>query len=93
MTEFHTRLKEIRANSHMKQREVAEYLGMKLRSYQSYEIGQTQPPLKKLIALADYFDVTLDYLMGRTDECTGRDGYGTPCKYAAFCKRAGMGDP
>jgi len=29
---------------------------------------KTEPSIKKLIALADYFDVTLDYLMGRTDE-------------------------
>lgn len=90
MAKFSERLKDIRANSRMKQREAAEYLGVSLRTYQGYEMGRSEPSIQKLIALADYFDVTLDYLMGRTDECTGRDGYGTPCKYAAFCRRAGM---
>lgn len=68
MTEFHTRLKEIRSSSPYKQREVAEFLGIKLRTYQGYEMSMAEPSIKKLIALADYFDVTLDYLMGRTDE-------------------------
>lgn len=87
---FSQRLKAIRSNSRMKLREVADYLGVSLRTYQGYEAGRSEPSLEKLIALADYFDVTLDYLMGRTDECTGRDGYGTPCKYAEFCRRAAL---
>ena len=49
------------------QKQTAEVLGMKLRSYQFYEQGVTEPSIKKLITLADFFDVTLDYLMGRTD--------------------------
>ena len=73
MVEFSARLKEIRANSPYKQREAAEYLGVKLRTYQGYEMGMTEPSIKKLIALADYFDVTLDYLMGRTDEQGNRE--------------------
>lgn len=68
MTEFSQRLKEIRKSSGKKQREVAESLDVKLRTYQGYEMKETEPSIKKLIALADYFDVTLDYLMGRVDE-------------------------
>ena len=68
MTEFSQRLKEIRKASGKKQREAAEALNIKLRTYQGYEMQETEPSIKKLIALADYFDVTLDYLMGRTDE-------------------------
>jgi len=68
MTDFFIRLKEVRTNSRMKQREVAEYLGINLRTYQGYETGRSEPSIKKLIALADYFDVTMDYLVGRTDE-------------------------
>lgn len=68
MMDFPTRLKEIRNARDIKLREVAEHLGMTLRNYQRYEAGDTEPSLKNLIALADYFDVTLDYLMGRTDE-------------------------
>ncbi len=68
MTEFSQRLKEIRKASGKKQREAAEFLNIKLRTYQGYEMQETEPSIKKLIALADYFDVTLDYLVGRTDE-------------------------
>lgn len=68
MTDFPTRLKEIRTTKRIKLKEVAEYLGITLRSYQRYEAGEMEPSIKKLIALADYFDVTLDYLVGRTNE-------------------------
>ena len=68
MTEFSQRLKEIRKTSGKKQREVAEPLDVKLRTYQGYEMKETEPSIKKLIALADYFDVTMDYLVGRVDE-------------------------
>lgn len=68
MVNLSVRLKEIRISKGIKLREAAEYLGMTLRNYQRYEAGDTEPSVKNLIALADYFDVTLDYLMGRTDE-------------------------
>ncbi|MFQ7062144.1 MAG: helix-turn-helix domain-containing protein [[Clostridium] leptum] len=35
---------------------------------QSYEIGERNPAFDQLIALADYFDVSIDYLVGRTDK-------------------------
>ena len=38
-----------------------------MRSYQAYEQGTNEPNIEKLILLADFFDVSLDYLMGRTD--------------------------
>jgi len=50
------------------QRQTAEVLEMNLRSYQLYEQGKTEPSIKKLIRLADFFDVSLDYLLGRTDK-------------------------
>ena len=67
MSKFSSRLKEIRANSGKKQREAAEYLGIQLRSYQAYEGGDREPDINGLIALADFFDVSLDYLVGRRD--------------------------
>lgn len=42
-------------------------MGIQVRSYQAYEGGDREPSIQYLIALADFFDVTLDYLMGRTD--------------------------
>ena len=67
MADFSIRLREIRIKSGKTQKEIAEVLKMQLRSYQFYEEGKAEPSIKKLIALADFFDVTLDYLMGRTD--------------------------
>lgn len=61
------RLKELRENRRIYQREFAEILGMSFRGYQNYETGQSEPKLATLIAIADYFQVSIDYLVGRTD--------------------------
>ena len=65
---FAERLQEERQKKGATQKEMAELLGVKLRAYQYYESGQHNPTLDSLVALADYFDVTTDYLLGRTDE-------------------------
>ncbi|HIT02801.1 MAG TPA: helix-turn-helix transcriptional regulator [Candidatus Enterenecus merdae] len=51
----------------LKQSDVAAYLGIEVRSYQYYEAGRRRPDYEGLVALADYFDVTTDYLLGRAD--------------------------
>ena len=43
-------------------------VGVNPRTYRHYETGDREPKMATLIALADYFGVTLDYLVGRTDE-------------------------
>lgn len=50
------------------QRELAELAGIKLRAYQLYEQGKTEPSIDTLIAFADALNVSIDYLVGRTDE-------------------------
>ncbi|MCI8479090.1 MAG: helix-turn-helix transcriptional regulator [Oscillospiraceae bacterium] len=65
MTPFSKKLREIRIAKGKKQREVAEYLGIHIRSYQMYEEGKNEPSILKLIALADLFNVPLDELVGR----------------------------
>ena len=67
MATFSERLRELRREQGLKQREMAEICGLKLRSYQDYEYNKSYPEVPGLIAIADYFDVSLDYLMGRTD--------------------------
>ncbi|HJB12716.1 MAG TPA: helix-turn-helix domain-containing protein [Candidatus Oscillibacter excrementigallinarum] len=67
MIKFDERLKELRKEKGVTQREIAEFLGIKTRPYQNYESGDRRPDYEKLVALADYFDVTTDYLLGRTD--------------------------
>lgn len=46
---------------------MAEYLEISQPSYIRYEKGTAEPTLEKLAALADFFDVSVDYLLGRAD--------------------------
>ncbi len=68
MTCFVERLKTCRKERHSTQKQVAEAIGTSEQNYQRYERGSQQPTLPVLIALADYFDVSLDYLVGRSDD-------------------------
>ena len=67
MIKFAERLRELRKERHVTQKDMGEILGIQLRSYQRYESGDRRPDYEKLVALADYFDVTTDYLLGRSD--------------------------
>lgn len=67
MIKFAERLRELRKERHVTQKDMGEILGIQLRSYQCYESGDRRPDYEKLVALADYFDVTTDYLLGRSD--------------------------
>ena len=67
MATFSLRLRELRQERGLKQREMAEICGLKLRGYQQYEYNESYPEVPGLVALADYFNVSLDYLMGRSD--------------------------
>lgn len=64
---FCQRVRELREEKSLKQEEVAAMLGMKVRAYQLYEHGDGFPTFRRLLCLADYFNVSLDYLVGRSD--------------------------
>lgn len=68
MIKFAQRLRELRCEKGVTQLEMAAVLQMKLRSYQHYEGGDRRPDYEGLVALADYFQVSTDYLLGRTDQ-------------------------
>ena len=68
MIKFSQRLRELRCEKSVTQLEMAAVLQMKLRSYQHYEGGDRRPDYEGLVALADYFQVSTDYLLGRTDQ-------------------------
>lgn len=70
MKKFAQRLKELRKEKKKTQVEMAEYLGIKARAYQYYEGGGHYPEVPNLIKLADYFGVSTDYLLGRSDSRT-----------------------
>ena len=62
---FLRRVRELREDHDLKQRELAEYLDIKQTTYSKYELGKIDIPIAALIKLADYYQVTLDYLVGR----------------------------
>lgn len=65
MPTFATRLRELRTSRHLTQRQMADFLHITLRQYTRFKNEGKVTTLENLIALADYFDVSLDYLVGR----------------------------
>lgn len=61
------RLKELRIRNNVTQKQVAEALNLSTIAIQNYENNRRKPTYDILIALADYFEVSLDYLVGRDD--------------------------
>lgn len=61
-------LKRVRKEKKVLQKDIAKILELPLRTYQSYEYGEALPSVETLDKLADYFDVSLDYLVGRSDD-------------------------
>lgn len=59
-------LKNIREDNDVKQRTLAKHLGVSQNTYSQYENGVISISPEMLIKLADYFDVSVDYLLGRT---------------------------
>ena len=67
MSDFVTRLNELKASTKATNKDIAESIDISIRGLQFYLSGTKEPTLSKLIALADYFNVSLDYLTGRSD--------------------------
>ncbi len=61
------RLKQLREKSHMKQEDIAKGMGIPLRTYCRYEYGEREPVASVLCQMADFYGVTIDYLVGRSD--------------------------
>ncbi len=72
MFKFNEHLKDLRKSRKVTQRQLAKEIGTSERGIQNYELGARKPSFEKLIALADYFEVSLDYLVGRSNDPTRR---------------------
>jgi transcriptional regulator with XRE-family HTH domain len=68
MAMFSERLKELRKSKNVTQKQISEYLEIAERNYRRYEISETDPSTQISIKIADFFDVSLDYLVGRSDD-------------------------
>ena len=65
--DFAEKLKRIRLKMNLTQKDVAEILGITRTAYANYEQGLREPDLLTLWKIADFFDVSVDYLLGRKD--------------------------
>ncbi len=65
---FAERIRELRLERGLTQEELGEIIGVKRFSIYSYEKGRACPEMKGLVALAEFFDVSMDYLAGRTEK-------------------------
>lgn len=64
---FRERLRNLRERQRRKQYVVSELCGLNRSAIRRYERGEREPGLKELISIADYFEVSIDYLAGLTD--------------------------
>lgn len=64
---MYPRIRDLREDRDLTQTQVAKVLGMSQTGYSKYETGENDPSTQVLIALADYYHVSVDYLLGRTE--------------------------
>lgn len=65
---FYPRLKDLRDDNELMQKEVAAILGIDQRVYSNYERGKREIPTRYVIALANYYHTSADYILGLTDK-------------------------
>ncbi len=61
------RLRDLREDNDITQKQIAEILSVKQNTYSQYETGKREIPLNLLCILADLYDTSIDYIMERTD--------------------------
>ena len=62
------RIQDLRTDADMSQKQLSEILHISQRSYSHYETGSRNIPVEMLIRLSNYYDISVDYLVGRTDK-------------------------
>ena len=66
MSDFCNKLRILRKERNLTQKELSDLLGLSINSYSQYELGNTEPKYDNLIKLADFFCVSIDYLVGNS---------------------------
>ncbi len=74
------RIRALRENAGLRQIDVANATGIDQKTLSNYETGKTNPDSYSLIKLADFFDVSIDYLVGRVDSLYGTTQKDNLCK-------------
>ncbi len=65
---MYRRIRDLREDRDLTQKQVAQFLGMSQTGYSKYETGENDIPTAVLLKLADFYQTSTDYLLGRTDE-------------------------
>lgn len=64
---MYKRLRELREDRDLSQREIAAYLNLSQTGYSKYETGENEIPVKSLVQLSQFYNTSVDYLLGLTD--------------------------
>lgn len=64
---MHTRLRDLRQDKDMSQKQVAKFLEMSQTGYSKYETGENGIPCEVLIKLSEFYNTSIDYILGLTD--------------------------
>ncbi len=64
---MYIRLRDLREDRDLTQKQIAEMLGMSQTGYSKYEAGEDDIPTQVLIKLAEFYDTSVDYILGRTN--------------------------
>lgn len=67
MKTYNERIRELREDSDLKQKDIADYLQTTQQVYSRYENGINEMPLRHVIALSRFYNVSCDYILGVTD--------------------------
>lgn len=65
---MYERIRNLREDRDLTQTDIAKYLGISHTGYSKYETGENDIPTQILIKLADFYNTSVDYLLGRTDK-------------------------
>ena len=64
---LYKRIRDLREDADLNQTQIAKYLGMSQTGYSKYETGENDIPTEILIKLSKFYDTSIDYLLGQTD--------------------------
>jgi len=84
---FPTRLRIALAEGNISQKVLADFLGIKRQTVSQYCLGQSAPDFKTLCKIADYFELSSDYLLGRTDVKTTETTLRSVCDYTGLSEK------
>ena len=68
MVEFRQRLRQLREKKRISRKVLSELCGLSSDAVRRYERGESEPTLHSIVAIAEYFEVSVDYLVGRCDK-------------------------